>query len=93
MYGEPSKHLSTKDLGRLWQKVSGVEPPNLQRELVRELADTLCFASYLDGKECDELIAAALLRLEQIQPQEPIEGMLAVQMIATHSAAMGRTVC
>ena len=82
--------MSTRDLWRRWQKVTGVEPPDLQMELIRELGDTLSFASHSDGQECDEQIAAALLRLEQIQPRDPMEGMLGTQMVAAQSAAMMR---
>lgn len=74
MNGEPSKHLnplpapmkqstgrlSTKDLGKLCQKMSGVEPPSLQMELIREVAETLPFDSYSGGNEYDEKIATAL---------------------------------
>ncbi len=60
--------------------------------LTGQLGDQLCNSLWVpEGMSSDDFvaqIAAALYALKGIAPRDEMEGMLAVQMIATHHAAM-----
>jgi hypothetical protein len=102
MNGEPSKHLnplpapaktsagalSAENLLKLWEQNTGHQPPDLKMEVLRELAETLWAPSNARSDDIDNKIAFALLRLAEIQPQDPMEWTLGEQMVATHTAAM-----
>ena len=65
---------------------SGSQP--LAHELVRQIIDALGLPEGLSRRERRERVAAAKAALAGLQPQGALEGMMAGQMIATHTAAM-----
>jgi hypothetical protein len=60
----------------------------LQHRLGNELYETLWLPQHLDEDERFKRILAAVKRVERIEPRDAIESMLAVQMVATHNAAL-----
>ena len=69
-------------------EVTGTEDPKLAQRLLNQVVDTLWMPAGLSDEERIERVRAAVSALKGIKPQDEIEGMLAAQMIATHSAAM-----
>lgn len=63
----------------------GVSDPGLAAALAQQLAVTLWIPG---GVDAQERMDAAIAALKGIAPSGELEGMLAVQMVATHSAAM-----
>jgi hypothetical protein len=59
-----------------------------QARLAHQLVRSLWLPEDLGHEERQSRVSAAMALLEGIKPEDPIEGMLAVQMIATHEAAM-----
>ena len=63
-----------------------------QRDLANHLANQLFSCLWIPersrSKEGTDQMVAAVVALKEIAPQDGMEGMLAVQMIATHEAAM-----
>ena len=68
----------------------GPDPEHVARgrAIVEELASTLWLPDGLSAEEQTRRFRLALDRLHQIEPRGQIEGLLAAQMVATHSAAM-----
>ena len=56
--------------------------------LVNEIRSTLFLPDTLSDEQRFERIAVAVLKLNGIKPRGELEGMLAVQMVATHNAAI-----
>lgn len=63
----------------------GVSDAGLAAVLVQQLAETLWLPG---GVDAQAQVDAAIAALASIEPHGALEGMLAVQMVATHSAAM-----
>lgn len=67
---------------------TGTEDANLQRRLVEQVRDALWIRADLTPGSKQQLIEAAFELLKGLKPSDLAETMLAVQMVATHSAAM-----
>ena len=68
--------------------VTGAQDSELALHLTNQVISTLWLPESMTVTEKDRRIAAAIKLLEGIQPDNELEGTLAVQMIATHEAAM-----
>ncbi len=81
---------TTPDLatGLAENRIMGTNQPNLAKHLANQLCSCLWIPEGLRSKEATDRILAAIIALKEIAPQDGMEGMLAVQMVATHEAAM-----
>ena len=70
------------------EAATGTDVRHLQAELIRQVGQTLWIPDGLSKDQKMDRWKAAVAMLEGIKPQGEIEGLLAVQMVATHSAAM-----
>lgn len=70
------------------KRLTGSNNKVISIRLIRELISTLWLPSGTSPDKAEPIIKAALAALEGIKPQDEIEGMLAVQMVATHKAAI-----
>jgi len=70
------------------KEATGTDQPKLQQLLIDQLFRTLWIPESLSEDEKSAQIEAAISLLQGIKPVDEIESMLAVQMVATHSAAM-----
>ena len=87
-----------KTVGGIWElkpgrqadvaAATGTDVPALQMELVGQVIETMWFPSDLPKDQYEQRLKSACTMLEGIKPRGEIEGMLAAQMVATHSAAM-----
>jgi len=59
-----------------------------ERQQAREIGQTLALGAISSLEEFDTAVGAAAERLLDIAPRDPVEEMLATQMLALHSAAM-----
>ena len=64
------------------------KPGKLEASLTKQVADALWLPEELTEEQAWERVKAALALLEGIGPEGEVEGMLAAQMVATHSGAM-----
>ena len=69
-------------------KTTGTSSPSLQTSLAHNVISALYLPADGSAEERQERISAALALMKGIRPQNEIEGMLAAQMIAVHSAAI-----
>lgn len=69
-------------------RATGNGDPLAQTWLIRQLQASLWLPDGLDAAERAGRIRAALAMLEGIAPRDGAEGLLAVQMAATHNAAL-----
>jgi hypothetical protein len=69
-------------------EATGTNDPELAQRLVNQVYETLWLPAELSDEKRLEHIRSAIAALRGIKPQDEIEGMLATQMVATHSAAM-----
>ncbi len=69
-------------------KIMGTADPGLSGQLGDQLCNSLWRPKDMSVDDLGVEIKAALQALEGISPRDEMEGMLAVQMIATHHAAM-----
>ena len=67
---------------------TGASDPKLQMRLIQQVIGTLWLPQQLSEKKKRDRVGAALAMLVGIRPQDEIEGLLAVQMTATHDAAV-----
>jgi hypothetical protein len=70
------------------QAATGTDAKPLQIELINQVTRTPWVPDGLSENEIVERGKAAFAMLEGIKPKGEIEGLLAAQMVATHSAAM-----
>ena len=70
------------------QLFTGSPEPRLAMYLLEQLVDLLWLPAALSEDERGARMTAAMLMLQGIKPADELEGMLATQMVATHSAAM-----
>ena len=70
------------------EEATGTDEPHLQQHLIDQVYRTLWIPKDLGEDEKSARIASAISLLQGIKPADEIEGMLAVQMVATHNAAM-----
>ena len=66
----------------------GTDNPCLRRRLIGQVCETLWIPEGVSEDEKLARIGSAILLYKGIKPADEIEGMLAVQMVATHNAAM-----
>ena len=71
-----------------WERLTGATSEELQGHLVDQLIKSLWLPSGMSDESRKERMTAAFDALQGIKPRDEIEGMLGVQMVATHSAAM-----
>ncbi len=69
-------------------EATGTNDPELAQRLVNQVYETLWLPAELSDEERLQHIRSAIAALRGIKPQDEVEGMLATQMVATHSAAM-----
>lgn len=70
------------------RKATGSSSPPLQRELLGQLTSALWLPEWKSPEQMQQEASAAYEQLQSIAPEDGLEGMLAVQMVATHNAAM-----
>lgn len=70
------------------KEATGSGQQALNQQLIRQAIDTLWFPAGISEAEAQERGEAAIALLQGIKPRDEIEGMLAAQMVGTHSAAM-----
>ena len=73
---------------RQLKRVTGTENKKLQSYLFAQLAQSLWLPSGMNEEQKQDPMFAAIAALQGIKPRDEIEGMMGVQMVATHSAAM-----
>ena len=71
-----------------WVKATGSTELEVHLARVREITSTIWLPGDLPAKERDQRVVAAVNMFSELKPQDGVEGMLATQMVATHSAAM-----
>jgi len=76
------------DLGGEPAAKTGASDARLAHRLLTQLAESLWLPEGLSDEEKLDRIQAAAAALEGLRPRDVLEGMLAAQMVATHSAAM-----
>ena len=67
---------------------TGTDVTGLQNQLLNQVAQTLWIPAGQSEDQQLEQMKSAIAMLEGIKPEGEIEGLLAAQMVATHSAAM-----
>jgi hypothetical protein len=70
------------------KKATGSDDANLQLRLMKQAIGSLTALAGTSEKEQDDIVQATLAAMRGIAPQGELEGMLAVQMVSTHNAAM-----
>ncbi len=70
------------------KEATGSDQPDVQQHLINQVCQTLWMPEGLGEDEKLTRIQSAISSLQGIKPADEIEGMLAVQMVATHNAAM-----
>jgi len=68
--------------------VSAVKDNTLRHYLLKQLVEAMWKIEDRSEREQDDHIRAALAALNALKPQDETEGMIGVQMIATHHAAL-----
>jgi hypothetical protein len=66
----------------------GTDSIDLQKRLAHQMNAALFLPPNLTKEEMRSRMAAGLALLEEINPRDGLEGMLAVQMVATHNTAL-----
>jgi hypothetical protein len=69
-------------------EATGTKSADLQKGLFRQLLETLWLPKDLSDEEIDARWHAGIATLIAIRPQDALEGNLALQMVATHNAAL-----
>ncbi len=69
-------------------EATGTNDPELAQRLINQVYETLWMPAELSDEERFRHVRSAIAALRGIKPQDEVEGMLATQMVATHSAAM-----
>ena len=70
------------------EQATGTKAPQLQQWLINQVNAALWLPEGLPEHEHRTRVQAAVSMLQGIGPRDEIEGMLAIQMVATHNAAM-----
>lgn len=70
-------------------EATGADSHDLQRGFIRQLLETLWLPDDCSAEDFDAAVNAAIAALMAIRPRGALEGGLAVQMVATHNAALG----
>ena len=69
------------------EQATGTDQPHLQQHLISQVNRSLYIPESLSEDERSAQISSAISLLQGIKPADELEGMLAVQMVATHHAA------
>jgi hypothetical protein len=69
-------------------RATGTDDADVWHRLVRQAIDSLWLPAELGEEEGRRRIQSAISLMAEIKPQDGVEGMLAVQMVATHEAAL-----
>ena len=77
-----------KAVSERMERATGATNEELQGHLVDQLVKSLWLPSGASEENKKNGVLAAFAALQGIKPRDEIEGMLGVQMVATHSAAM-----
>lgn len=72
----------------LWTSATGSKDPAVHLARVREIISSLWLPKDISDVERNERAQAAVNMFAELKPSNGLEGMLATQMLATHSAAM-----
>jgi hypothetical protein len=70
------------------KEATGTEKPVLMVQLIKQTFEALWISQGASEKDKENLFQSAIALLQGIKPTNEIEGMLASQMVATHSAAL-----
>ncbi len=70
------------------ERATGATNEWLQENLIDQLVKSLWLPSGMNEEHIHDRVVAAIAALRGIKPRDEVEGMLGVQMVATHSAAM-----
>ena len=70
------------------KRTTGANNEELQGNLIDQLVKSLWLPSGMNEEKMQGRMVAAIAALRGIKPRDEVEGMLGVQMVATHSAAM-----
>jgi hypothetical protein len=81
---------TTENINKAFQRISGVSDRLASNAIITTAANSMVQTSNGVPKEHDPLNLAIAL-LEDIAPQDALEGMLASQMVATHNMAAAMT--
>jgi hypothetical protein len=81
----PSAASIDSDTGK---EATGTKNPALMVRLITQAVSALWIPEGTNEEEKDKHIQSAIALLQGIKPENEIEGMLATQMVATHSAAL-----
>lgn len=86
------KKAAPKDIqleySQVFEEATGTDNYVLQLQLIRQVRDTLWVFEEEDEKQARDKLMAAIETMAGIKPTDKLEGMLAVQMIGTHNAAI-----
>jgi hypothetical protein len=72
----------------IWSRSTGSSNDGIRLARVGEIMSVLWLPQSMEKEVRDKKILAALNMFAELKPQNGVEGMLAAQMVATHSAAM-----
>lgn len=81
--------LRLADRDATLRRATGSDDPRVHDWLVNELSAALNMAPALDSEDRENRVWASVSALCDIAPRDTMEGMLATQMVALHSAALG----
>jgi hypothetical protein len=84
VFFRPQKGMSPKEFFERMAEVTGVVEPSLHVKLMNQIANT---SPDTEGRAV-EAVNDGLALLHGINPQNALEGMLAVQMVGTHNIAL-----
>lgn len=84
-----STNFLTKFGENYLSEATGTENHDIQMGFIRQLLETLWLPNDCSEEETDAIASAAIAVLMEIRPRGALEGGLAVQMVATHNAALG----
>ncbi len=91
-----AKRKASNEPSPIWVRVepsdaienTGTNDPELAQLLLNQIYETLWMPAESSEEERFQRVRSAIAALRGIKPQDEIEGMLATQMVATHTAAM-----
>ncbi len=75
-------------VNEFWVKSTGSKDQGVATARISEIVSSIWLHAGISEKERNNRILAAVQMFSELKPQNGVEGMLATQMVATHSAAM-----
>jgi len=85
---EAGREGQAAEAGTRSMAVTGARKPVLAERLLVQVAESLWLPAHESEEERTDRIRAAVAAVAGLAPRDELEGMLAVQMAATHAAAM-----